>query len=76
MAPDTAPRTQRKATAAVLSSSTRALEQRSPARIDRPDARLLGVPLPHVHRFRYAGDDAFSAHSLYRCRCGVVKHGL
>jgi hypothetical protein len=37
---------------------------------------LLGVRLPHVHRFRYAGDDPFSAHSLYRCRCGVVKPAL
>jgi hypothetical protein len=42
----------------------------------RPRARLLGIPLPHVHHFRYAGDDAFSASSLYRCRCGVVKPGL
>ena len=42
----------------------------------QPRPRLLGVPLPHVHRYRYAGDDAFSASSLYRCRCGVVKPGL
>ena len=38
--------------------------------------RLAGTLVRHLHWFRYAGDDAFSASSLYRCRCGVVKHGL
>ena len=27
----------------------------------------------HWHRFRWAGDDAFSGSSLYACRCGVVR---
>jgi hypothetical protein len=32
--------------------------------------------LPHVHRFRWAGEDPFSPHNLYACRCGVVRAGL
>ncbi|WP_199522253.1 hypothetical protein [Geodermatophilus marinus] len=27
----------------------------------------------HLHRFRWAADDAFSGSSLYACRCGVVR---
>ncbi|GAB3365807.1 hypothetical protein [Modestobacter lapidis] len=32
--------------------------------------------LLHVHRFSRVGDDVFSAGSLYRCRCGVVRTGF
>jgi hypothetical protein len=32
--------------------------------------------LPHLHRFRWAGEEPFSSHSLYRCRCGEVRPGL
>lgn len=39
-------------------------------------ARLPRIPVPHVHHYRYSGEDAFSSASLYRCRCGVVKPGL
>jgi hypothetical protein len=27
----------------------------------------------HWHRFRWAGDDAFSGSSIYACRCGEVR---
>lgn len=30
----------------------------------------------HVHLFRRVSDDAFSAASLYACRCGVVRPGM
>lgn len=40
-----------------------------------PRRTLLGIAL-HVHRFRFAGEDPFGAHNLYRCRCGVVRPGL
>ena len=30
----------------------------------------------HLHRFRRVSDDAFSAASLYACRCGVVRPGM
>lgn len=32
--------------------------------------------LGHVHRFRWAGEDPFSPHNLYACRCGVVRPGI
>jgi hypothetical protein len=35
--------------------------------------RILGVRVPHLHRFRWAGYDPFSSASLYRCSCGVVR---
>jgi len=53
------------------------------ARVHSPGARPCpfgdGLPVPvtgartHWHRFRWAGDDAFSGSSLYACRCGVVR---
>ncbi|WP_216870795.1 hypothetical protein [Modestobacter excelsi] len=30
----------------------------------------------HLHRYGYAGADAFSGSSLYRCRCGVVRPAI
>jgi hypothetical protein len=30
----------------------------------------------HLHRYSYAGADAFSGSSLYRCRCGVVRPAI
>lgn len=38
--------------------------------------RILGIRVPHLHRFRWAGEDSFSSSSLYRCSCGVVRPGL
>ena len=37
--------------------------------------RSVAVPglRTHWHRFRWAGEDAFSGASLYACRCGVVR---
>jgi hypothetical protein len=31
---------------------------------------------PHVHWFRWAGEDPYGAGSLYKCRCGVARPGL
>jgi hypothetical protein len=48
------------------------------ARTSRAGAVPVAVSgrLPHLHRYTWAGDDPFSASSLYRCRCGVVRPGL
>jgi hypothetical protein len=51
--------------------------------VDRPSPpwRLLRatahtLPAPHVHWFRWAGEDLAGTGSLYRCRCGVVRAGF
>ena len=30
----------------------------------------------HVHLYRWSGEDPFSGHNLYACRCGRVRHGF
>jgi hypothetical protein len=45
-------------------------------RVPTPRRRILGIRMPHLHRFRWAGEDAFSSASLYRCACGVVRSAL
>jgi hypothetical protein len=60
----------------MIRSTGRAGATASPAGQSTAAVRTLGLPLLHVHLFRYAGEDSFSANNLYRCRCGVVRHGL
>jgi hypothetical protein len=34
------------------------------------------VPRPHVHWFRWKGEEPYGNGSLYLCRCGVVRSGF
>ncbi|MCU1616640.1 MAG: hypothetical protein JWO98_4180 [Frankiales bacterium] len=53
---------------------------RASATFDPPrdlDGRAgAGSRRSHVHWFRWGGEDPFGPHNLYRCRCGMVRHGL
>ncbi|WP_176445633.1 hypothetical protein [Blastococcus mobilis] len=45
-----------------------------PRRLLRAAASTL--PAPHLHWFRWDGEDPAGTGSLYRCRCGVVRPGF
>jgi hypothetical protein len=52
-------------------------ERNEQSAVRRLSSAAGGFPrLAHVHRFRWAAEDPFSPHNLYRCRCGEVRPGL
>jgi len=34
------------------------------------------LPFPHVHWFRWVGEDPFGTGSVYACRCGAARTGF